>query len=103
MAEAGASASRGDRVTPVRAGDRRDGGGVDADSLEESALSADGDESAGAAQAVPTPLTAIPTPKATAKPPTRHTNADASNFPDTLRDGLAISNASNRIIADQQP
>ena len=42
VAEAGASASWGFRVTPVRAGDRRDFDGVDDDSPEESALSVDG-------------------------------------------------------------
>jgi hypothetical protein len=90
VAEAGVSASRGDRVTPVRAGDRRDGGGVDADSLDESALSVDGDESAGAAHAVPPPLMATPTPIATAKPPTRPTNAEAPNCPAPPRSAGAL-------------
>lgn len=84
VAEAWTSMSRGDRVTPVRARDRRDFGGVDADSLEESALSVDGDESAGAAHAVPPPLMATPTPSTTAKPPTRPTNAEALNCLDPL-------------------
>ena len=102
VAEAGVSASRGDRVTPVRAGDRRDGGGVEADSLDESALSVDGDESAGAAHAVPPPLMAAPTPSATAKPPTRPTNADAPNWL-APPDQPAPSCVSKRIIADRQP
>jgi hypothetical protein len=102
VAEAGASASWGVRVTPVRAGDRRDFDGVDEDSLEESALSADGDESAGAAHAAPTPLMAIPTPKATAKPPTRPTNLDAPNSPTPLIHWRPYASA-NAIIADQLP
>ena len=99
VAEAGTSASWGDRVTPVRAGDRRDGGGVEADSLDESALSVDGDESAGAAHAVPPPLMATPTPSATAKPPTRPTNADAPNWlaPLISRRRHASANASSQI------
>ena len=79
--EAGASASRGGRVTPLRACGRRDCDGVDADSVEASALSADEDESAGAAHAVPPPPMNIPTPKITARPPTRPTNAEAPNSP----------------------
>ncbi len=99
MAEAGTSMSWGDRVTPVRAGDLRDFDGVDADSLDESALSVDGDESAGAAHAVPPPLMAAPTPSATAKPPTRPTNADAPNWlaPLISRRPHASANASSQI------
>ena len=102
VAEAGASASWGVRVTPVRAGDRRDFDGVDDDSLEESALSVDGDESAGAAHAVPPPLMAAPTPSATAKPPTRPTNADAPNWLAPLIHWRPYASA-NAIIADQLP
>jgi hypothetical protein len=117
VAEAGVSASWGNRVTPLRAEDRRDFDGVDADSAEESALSVDGvladsaeesalsvdgDESAGAAHAVPPPLMAAPTPSATAKPPTRPTNADAPNWL-APPDQPAPSCVSKRIIADRQP
>ncbi len=101
----GTSAASVDRGAPLRAGDRRGFDGVEAESVTDSEPSAEADESdesVGEAQAVPTPPTTIPTPKATAKPPTRPTTLDAPNSPTPLIHWHPHSSA-NAIIADQKP
>jgi hypothetical protein len=83
----GTSAASVDRGAPPRPGDRRDFDGVDAGSVADSAPSVEADksdESAGEAQAVPAPPMTIPTPKVTAKQPTRPTNAEAPIAPNPL-------------------
>ena len=98
----GTSAASVDRGAPPRPGDRRDFDGVDAGSVADSAPSVEADksdESAGEAQAVPAPPMTIPTPKVTAKQPTRPTNADAPNWlaPPISRRPHASANASSQI------